>query len=521
MGVHRITQRAGDLRQRGLGCEVAGFARVAGEVVELLATRLDGADELVAGRPEREAVRKLEVGGAREELSRRRRVVSDQGQQAHALELREGREPEHVADGRHDVDRPDRLGHDPSGIRPIRKAHDERDVQELVVERLAVEEAAMVPLLLAVIRGDDDERVVEEAARRQTVQQAADLGVDEGELRVVEGDDPGAIGRRVMPGPCAADVVEAETDGAGIRGIGEARREGRGRAVGRVGVDVVQVEREGHAGSLIDPLKRVPRHPICAPGPGRRDRVEGVARLEGEPVEEVEVVDDRLRAEHAAREEARDERRPHGGREGRGGEDLPHRGERHGTAREGGGEAHPLGGELIQAGRSRSRVAVGAEMVGAQGVDRDEEEVRSRMGLAHIVEEGAAPEREEAGRLARSRGLVLEAEGRLASREARHVDGEVDPAPIADALADVERAREEPLRPSVGEPEARREPHGRGARHHVLAEEDILHRDPDPEATLCRHGHGNLDRIGRGALEGRPHLPERRAREHDRGGAGA
>ena len=103
----------------------------------------------------------------------------------------------------------------------------------------------------------------------------------------------------------------------------------------------------------------------------------------------------------------------------------------------------------------------------------------------------------------------------------RHVDGEVDPAPIADAPADVERAGEERLRPFVGEAEARGEAHGSGARHHVLAEEDILHRDPDPEATLCRHGHGNLDRIGRGALEGRPHLPERRAREHDRGGAGA
>ena len=123
------------------------------------------------------------------------------------------------------------------------QAHQQRHVQQLVVERLPVEELAMVPELLAVVGGDDHERAVEAAAAREAAQQASDLAVGVGEAAVVEVDDALAVGLAVAVLPGARDVVEGEADRGRRAAIDEAARVARRRAVGRVGVEVVEIER--------------------------------------------------------------------------------------------------------------------------------------------------------------------------------------------------------------------------------------------------------------------------------------
>ena len=149
--------------------------------------------------------------------------------QASAVALGRGM-AERLADRRYQVDGADEVGDDPP-VTHRGPAHQERHVQQLVVERLPVEELAVIPELLTVIGRDDDERGVEAAAPREAAQQAADLTIDVREVAVVEVDDALAVGRVVLVLPGAGHVVEGEADGRGRGAVdeaaGEARRRGR------------------------------------------------------------------------------------------------------------------------------------------------------------------------------------------------------------------------------------------------------------------------------------------------------
>ena len=217
------------------------------------------------------------------------------------------------------------------------------------------------------VRRDDDQRAVREAGPLETLEDHAELRVHERDLPVV-----------------------------GV--AGESSRVVARRLVRRVGIVVVDPEEPGRRGSepLVEPLERSARGLVGRPlDVGRaplvvssRERVvvHLEAPVEPEPLLERKTRDERGRAVPGASErigEGRDalrqgvvgvvadavaERR-------QAGEDRGVRRPGDGRVGDGGVESHAAGGETVDHRRLRLLVAVAAEMICPQRVDRDEQDV--------------------------------------------------------------------------------------------------------------------------------------------------
>ena len=104
----------------------------------------------------------------------RRLGLSQETEQALSHELLGGRHVRQFAQSRRQVHMPHGRTHH-SGLQYTRVAQDQRHVRQLLVHRVAVLVAAVIPELLAVVGGQGHHRVVRETEFRQTVEQAADL----------------------------------------------------------------------------------------------------------------------------------------------------------------------------------------------------------------------------------------------------------------------------------------------------------------------------------------------------------
>ena len=279
------------------------------------------------------------------------------------------------------------------------------------------EVAVVVGHRLAVVRRHHHHRAVGEAEAGQGVDQLADAGVDRGQLAVVVRD---VVPPRELPGVghVAGDertrqlaVAGAERPGVGRPGGVSLERRGPGRgAVGPVGVEEVHPG-EGVVGGVVGhPGQQVPVD-------GRGRRVVGVV---------VEVVEALVEAVVGREQELGDEgagdvavvgeHLGDGGGVGRERRDVRGDAERHRVARgdqgreAGAGERRlgrvvlqhcARGGDAGQVGGGVPAVAVEAGVVGAEGLDGDEEDVlegeHHRPALGAHPGQGDRPDLEGAG----------------------------------------------------------------------------------------------------------------------------
>jgi len=152
------------------------------------------------------------------------------------------------------------VGGDGPGL-PTGRAHEQRHVRELVVDGVAVLEAAVVPELLAVVARDHDDRVVVETERGEAVEQAPERRIGVGHLPVVQRLGP-AQGGRVRPETPRAQghhlLAGPEHPGGivAVLGQGEVATEGLGRVVDGVRVEVVDEQEERlRVAGLPEPLE--------------------------------------------------------------------------------------------------------------------------------------------------------------------------------------------------------------------------------------------------------------------------
>ena len=80
-----------------------------------------------------------------------------------------------------------------TGAASVRKPNEQGHAQQLVVDRVAVSEGAVLQKLFAVIGGHDDERVLEAAARAPLRQETGDRTVDSPRFTEIESADPVAV----------------------------------------------------------------------------------------------------------------------------------------------------------------------------------------------------------------------------------------------------------------------------------------------------------------------------------------
>ena len=323
------------------------------------------------------------AAGERQQIApggaRRRRDAGDAAQGGRQVGQRDGARHAHV------------LGQRPGPVQ------DQRHVEQLVVERVAVLVAAVVEELLAVVGGDDERRAPVEPALGEPGDQPPDLGVGEGDLAAVERprapDQP--RGQLEAPLAHAHHVLARREDEAlvlPVEALGEAPPPGLGRRVDRVRVEVVHEQEERLVPVLVDPAQG-----------GVGDLV-GVARVA--VVGRVTLVE---RGEVAGRAEARGEeqhaddgvgavaRRGEQPRQGgdalherrvgpeppagpvllgvQAGQDRRHRRQGPGRLGEGALEQHPASSQGVEVGGRVALPAVAAELVRAQRVADDEHDV--------------------------------------------------------------------------------------------------------------------------------------------------
>lgn len=170
-----------------VGIQVLVLLRIALEVVEL---RPRGVNHLVApGAPRAqvappEVVQRVQRLGIALEIERR----PDTGHQRHEARPRDpaGRRHVHqVEHGRHQVHRPDRIGHAASAHPIERRADDERHTRGGLVDEEAVAALAVLIEGFAVIADDRNHRLVEQPVAFQEIDDARDLRVHERDFRVV------------------------------------------------------------------------------------------------------------------------------------------------------------------------------------------------------------------------------------------------------------------------------------------------------------------------------------------------
>ena len=238
---------------------------------------------------------------------------------------------------------------------------------------------AVLAQALAVVRGDDHQRRVAQSRTVDPVQQALELAVRVRDLARVE------VAR-------------------------EALGEGRGRIVGRVGIEHMDPNEEGRAPRRVQPFQR-PVHDLAAPplaavaarGDAARARERVVVHVEA-PVEPRVAGDGIGTDEAAGGVAARLQEGGQGGRAGiqrlrevvadpvlvgqAAGEEGDVRGPRLGHVGDGVQEQHAFARQAVDGGGRAADEAVGAHAVGAQGVDGDEEQVRRGRGRRGEEDEG-------------------------------------------------------------------------------------------------------------------------------------
>jgi hypothetical protein len=378
-----------------LGGDVLQLGRIRGQVVvEPLVVRGKD-DQLLAGQADR-----LRAGIAAEddELGERGcrrpgRRAAHERHEARRVERRRCVDLERVEHGGQQRDRAHLFGDPPAG-RGAGEPDDERHVQQLVEECVAVIEGAVVEELLAVVGHDDDERVAGAAGGSERVEQAAHEPVGMMGFGGVEVADPTAVVGR----PARVDLhvrCAVHPDGRKRRAEGAivVRRDEEARILGRRRIRCVRLEE-------VDEEEEAFRRGVgepCGGALGGRARVgEHLVRLEAaieaDRRSDPGVADERGGAEAAVVQHARERRmcgveaahvrqlalaRAVVGRQ----EAREHRREGRQRPRrraDRGLEEHALACERVDARRRRARIAVATEMIGPERVERDDDDVRGR-----------------------------------------------------------------------------------------------------------------------------------------------
>ena len=363
-----------------VGAQVAPLAGVGREVVELRIGTVDRVPALVGERAElapaevQSGIERLRVDPPRGRLGAGEREERDTGRLRRRLGAGErGR-------GRVEVDQRRGRGHALAGALAAGQLEDQRHVQRFAVEEHAVLRFAVVAEAFAVVREDEDRRPLVLAALPQAVEEAAERGVGGGDLAVVRIGEarPERLGRGVRR--VWLEQVDEQEPGAALSALLRAVEPAQGRvhrldaralqlADGRGFVHLQLVVVGGEAG----------REAGLAPQHVSRDRgAGGVAGL----------AEQRRQRAVTGGVEAEADVAPHAdvGREPAGQQrSVRRQGERH--LRPGVLEPDPLAHERREPGRRAVGVAPVRQAVGAQGVDRDEEDRRPRP-LARATREG-------------------------------------------------------------------------------------------------------------------------------------
>jgi hypothetical protein len=308
-----------------------------------------------------------------------------------ALEGWPRREAEEIADRREDVDVSDARRH--PARRDARTGDDQGDVERAVVSEVAVRQLAVLSERFPVVGGEDDERSLPGTQTLDLRQKRADLGVDVGRFpRIGIFPIPGGerLGRRVRRvGVPEVDPAEPFSRPAGKpvrRGLDDLGRPALpGRPAGgcpageRVVVDVeVPVEAEsGIQGEGPDERAGGVSGGLEVAGHGREIRREFRFGVLADPVKE--------------------RRHPR--------EDVGVGRQRRRIVGEGPFEADAPRGQGVDRRRRRVTRGVAAQPVGAQRVDRDEEDVGAggRGGLRQEEDPGR-----EADRFTSRHGLIIQ-----------------------------------------------------------------------------------------------------------------
>ena len=186
----QVGAQLGDGRRLARG-DVLGLARVAFEVVELGARRLD---EVPARRAHRAQLGPAEAQPRVEGLAvagwRRAPGAGARGEQRPEAQPRPRLEPpggaQQVGERRREIDLADDRVDPPAGGQHPRRAGDqERDVGHLLVEEEAVAALAVLAQALAMVADHDDQRPAGEPEPVETVDEPADERVGPGDLAVV------------------------------------------------------------------------------------------------------------------------------------------------------------------------------------------------------------------------------------------------------------------------------------------------------------------------------------------------
>ena len=370
--------------------EVGRLEGIALQVVELAARGADQLEALVLDRPKLAPA----VVEAREPALRERHEIEPlparERQQARALHGRRSGDPQQLQQRRHHVDDAD-LVRD-HAWREARRRHHQRDAHGGVVDEEAVGQLAVLAQHLAVVAEHGHHRAPQASVGLERVEHAPELRVGGGDLGVVGAFERARKLRRVLP----------------RRGVG--------------GVRVVEVDPEEERPLALrrEPAQRLVHRLV----PRALDRVHPRLFLEPAQVEVVEValealVDAPARVEHEGRDEP-------SGPEAAGLQDLGERllllaqvvaavvadgvaggegpGEERGVRRQrerhdGGraGEAQSARGEAVEAGRPRSGVAVAADVVGPQRVQRHDQQVARAAAAEPRGGQGRASQPEQDG----------------------------------------------------------------------------------------------------------------------------
>jgi len=300
---------------------------------------------------------------------------------------------------------------DPQASGQSRSAHDHRYAQHLFVLGTPVEHATVLEELLPVIRYHDDERVPVDTEIFQPLDQATDLIVQLADPRDVEVYQvPEVVRPEAHLAPAyAAKLGRAAVDEP-LVGTHEKIVIAGQRPIAAVDVVVVNQQEEAPLSPVLEPVERTVHH--------ARRRL-GVVR----GLQEGEVVESAVKAVSSVEELGVHDR---GGLEAgiaqplgeslhlfgerfhvslravvprvESGEQRSVGGQRPGCHGRGILEEHARGSERIESGRAGSIVPVGAQHVGAKGVDRDHHKMlRNRRTITFSAGSHAPQQRRERG----------------------------------------------------------------------------------------------------------------------------
>ncbi len=268
----------------------------------------------------------------------------------------------------------------------------------------------MLQELLTVIGGDDQERLLQEAALPEVRDEPPQLVIHLADPRIVEVHEMGGVsGVEGAAALADRDELGGGAIGRPLVGLHELGLEGRPGAIVAVDVVVVEEHEERTRARARQPLDRLvgdrQRRLDLA---GRLFDVAEVAEPPVEPVGRGQVVGvHRRRRVIAARREHGGERRHRRGQVGgvrlervvarvEPGQERGVRGERPGRWRRRVLEQDALGGESVEQRGGRPAVPVAAEVVGTQGIDRDQEDDGDRLAwLPREPEDGNDREEHE------------------------------------------------------------------------------------------------------------------------------